>query len=281
MISSPGGDGRIFVQVAAYRDPELLPTINHALKQADRPDLLTFGICRQFHPLDRFGNLDSYKKDARFRILDWPVEKVEGVGWARRMTQRLYRGEEFTLQLDAHMRFARNWDAVMIKMLNDLRQQGYPKPLLTGYMGSYVPGGPFTPDPNDPPLQMNIHEVTPEGIPIFGSEIIPNWEKLRSPVPAKFFSGGFYFTTGGFNIEVPYDSAVYFQGEEITMAVRAFTSGYDLFHPHRMLLWHYYTRPGQQRPWNDDRQWIKKEQRSSSAVLETLRLAGLSFQSTP
>ena len=35
----------IFVQIAAYRDPELLPTIRDCLQKAKYPKLLSFGIC--------------------------------------------------------------------------------------------------------------------------------------------------------------------------------------------------------------------------------------------
>lgn len=43
----------IFVQIAAYRDPELLPTIQDCLAKADFPDNLRFGICWQTGAEDR------------------------------------------------------------------------------------------------------------------------------------------------------------------------------------------------------------------------------------
>jgi len=39
---------------------------------------------------------------------------------------------------------------------------------------------------------------------------------------------------------VPYDPQVYFAGEEISLAARAFTSGYDLLYPNENLIWHLY-----------------------------------------
>ena len=50
----------IFVQIAAYRDPELVKTIEDMLKNAKRPQNLVLGICRQYHPEDEFDNLDKY-----------------------------------------------------------------------------------------------------------------------------------------------------------------------------------------------------------------------------
>ena len=38
----------IFVQIASYRDMELIPTIEDALEQAEFPENITFGVCWQY-----------------------------------------------------------------------------------------------------------------------------------------------------------------------------------------------------------------------------------------
>ena len=38
----------ILVHLPAYREPELIPTIKDALKQAKHPERIHFGICRQY-----------------------------------------------------------------------------------------------------------------------------------------------------------------------------------------------------------------------------------------
>ena len=68
---------------------------------------LVIGICRQFHPEDGFDNLDKYKDDKRFRVIDVPYEESKGVCWARHQVQQVYSGETYTLQIDSHMRFTR------------------------------------------------------------------------------------------------------------------------------------------------------------------------------
>ena len=40
----------IFVSIAAYRDPELLPTLRDMFSKAKYPDLLRIGICWQKTP---------------------------------------------------------------------------------------------------------------------------------------------------------------------------------------------------------------------------------------
>ena len=90
---------KIFIQIASYRDPQLIPTIKSAIENAKNPKNLRFGIARQFHPDDKFDDLSEYSKDRRFRILDIPHNESQGACWARNLIQQLYKKEEYTLQL--------------------------------------------------------------------------------------------------------------------------------------------------------------------------------------
>jgi glycosyltransferase involved in cell wall biosynthesis len=248
---------KIFVQIAAYRDPQLEPTIKNMLENAKRPKNLRVGICRQYNPDDQFDLLEEYRKDKRFRILDVLYSDSKGVCWARNQVQQLYEGEEYTLQIDSHMRFEKDWDDTLIKMIKQLQKKGFEKPLLTGYVSS------FDPD-NDPagrvqePWRMAFDRFIPEGAVFFLPETIPGWQDMKEPVPARFYSAHFAFTLGQFSDEVQHDPEIYFHGEEISIAVRAYTHGYDLFHPHRVVIWHEYTRKGRTKQWDDDKDWVNK-----------------------
>ncbi len=99
---------KIFVQIASYRDPELIPTIKSCLENAKYPENLVFGICRQFSHEDKFDDLTEYETDDRFRILNIPHQEALGVCWARNQVQQLYNEEEYTLQIDSHMRFEKD-----------------------------------------------------------------------------------------------------------------------------------------------------------------------------
>ena len=241
---------KIFIQIASYRDPQLIPTIENCLKQADHPNDLVFGICRQYHPKDGFDNLDKYRQDSRFRIVDVQWDKAEGVCWARNQVQQQYKGETYTLQLDSHHRFVEGWDTKLIKMLTSLQKKGHSKPLLTTYASS------FDPD-NDPsarvkaPWKMDFDRFIPEGAVFFLPSVIEGWKDLKEPIPARFYSAHFAFTIGAFCEEVQHDPQYYFHGEEISIAVRAYTHGYDLFHPHRTIVWHEYTRKNRTKHWDD------------------------------
>jgi hypothetical protein len=252
---------KIFVQIASYRDPQLIPTIKNMLENAKRPKNLRIGVARQFHPDDKFDDLSEFENDSRFRILNIPHEDAEGVCWARNLVQQLYKDEEYTLQIDSHMRFAPNWDDEMIKMVKQLQKKGYKKPLLTGYVSS------FDPD-NDPqgrvqePWQMAFDRFIPEGAVFFLPETIPGWRDMKEPVPARFYSAHYAFTLGQFTKEVQHNPEYYFHGEEISISARAYTCGYDLFHSHKVLIWHEYTRKGRTKQWDDDKKWVDRNNKS-------------------
>jgi len=254
---------KIFVQIASYRDPELENTIKSMIDNAKRPNNLRIGICRQYHPEDGFDTLNDYRKDKRFRILDVIYSESKGVCWARNQVQQLYGGEEYTMQIDSHMRFEKNWDDEFIKMIKQLQKKGFEKPLLTGYVSSFNPE-------NDPaerikePWRMVFDRFIPEGAVFFLPETIPGWEKLKEPVTSRFYSAHFAFTLGKFSVEVQHDPEFYFHGEEISIAARAYTHGYDLFHPHKTLVWHEYTRKGRTKQWDDDKDWVLRNNVSHS-----------------
>jgi hypothetical protein len=244
----------IFIQIASYRDPQLIPTLKDCIANAKDPKRLRFCICWQH---DDTESLAEFANDKRFTIIDVPYQKGKGTCWARNLIQQQYKNETYTLQLDSHHRFAKNWDETLIGMIKQLQKKGHKKPLLTGYVSS------FDPD-KDPearihiPWKMNFDRFIPEGAVFFLPASIDNYKELSEPIPARFYSAHFCFTLGQFCKEVPHDPEYYFHGEEISIAVRAFTNGYDLFHPHRVVVWHEYTRKGRTKHWDDDKNWCDK-----------------------
>ena len=84
---------KIFIQIASYRDPELEPTIKNCLENSKNPENLVFGICRQFNPEDGFDNIDEYRDDKRFKIIDIPYEQAKGLPYARYQINTLLTNE--------------------------------------------------------------------------------------------------------------------------------------------------------------------------------------------
>ena len=99
--------GKIFIQIAAYRDPELLKTLRDCIDKAAKPKNLVFSLCWQH---DENESLEEFAHDKRFKVIDVDYRKSQGVCWARNLLQKQYDGEEFRLQLDSHHRFVKNWE---------------------------------------------------------------------------------------------------------------------------------------------------------------------------
>lgn len=252
---------KIFIQIASYRDPQLLPTLRDMFASADHPENINVGIAWQRCVDDEWDNLDEYKDDKRVKIIEIDYKKAKGVCWARNAVQSLYDNEDYTLQLDSHHRFVKDWDTKLKDMLKGLQKDGYKKPLITAYIPS------FDPD-NDPgsrvnlPWKMNFDRFIPEGAVFFLPATFDSYDDSSKPLPARFYSAHFAFSLGSFATEVRHDPNMYFHGEEISIAARAFTHGYDLFHPNQVICWHEYTRKGRTKHWDDHYNWHVTNDRS-------------------
>jgi len=255
------GNSKIFIQIASYRDPQLLPTLRDCISKSKYPDNLVFSISWQHSVEDEWDTLKEFENDERFKIIDIDYRDSKGACWARNKLQQQYTDEEYTLQIDSHHRFIENWDEELILMFNQLKDKGVEKPLITSYISSYDPD-------NDPqgrvnvPWKMNFDRFIPEGAVFFLPASIEDFKTLTEPIPARFYSAHFAFASGTFVTEVPHDPEYYFHGEEISIAVRAYTWGYDLYHPHKIIAWHEYTRKNRTKQWDDDKSWGGKNANS-------------------
>jgi hypothetical protein len=226
----------IFIHLPAYREPELIPTIRDAIAQAKYPKKLRFGICRQYNDDDGFDNLDEFRNDSRFKIVDIEHKLAKGLPYARARINELITDEAYILQLDSHHRFVKHWDVELIGMHKGLEKKGY-NPVLTGYLPYY---NPF----NDPaertmePWQQQFAAFYPHGTIFIRPGGIPNWKNLKEPFPSRFMSGHFCFGRTEWAKEIKHDPDIYFSGEELNLTIRSFTHGYDLFHPHKLVIWH-------------------------------------------
>lgn len=264
----------IFVQIASFRDSQLLPTLRDMIDKADEPENLKICICWQHSKEDAWDTLDEYINDDRFIIVDVTAEESKGVCWARHLIQQKYNGEDFTLQLDSHHRFVNGWDTELKNEILQLQLQGYSKPLLTGYITSYHPSLPESKWGKEP-WQMVFDRFTPDGVIFFKPAPITDWNNKKYPVSARFYSAHFCFTLGIFCKEVQHDPRYYFHGEEITIGVRAFTYGYDLFHPHKIIAYHEFSRDYRpDKHWDTYSNWNNHNKKTYGLMRELLGIDG-------
>jgi hypothetical protein len=249
---------RIFVRLAAYRDAECAPTVADAFDKADRPERVFFGICWQFEPdVDPATPSDARPEQVRFTRV--PVREARGVCWARHQAEQLWRGEEYTLQVDSHSRLAPGWDT---RLIDELSRCDSPKPVLSTSPACYQPPNELEQDP--PLLVRSAAPFNDDGTLHFRSHGLDG--APDRPVPGAFVAGGFMFSAGEMLREVPYDPYLYFNQEEAAFSLRLFTHGWDVFHPTRVFVYHYYNPGGSRahsvRPlhWNDHPGWGRMDQ---------------------
>lgn len=259
----------IFVNIACYRDPELLPTLRDMITRARSPHLLHIAICWQ-HADENVSfftqagmtlvNTQSPKDELTWhfrwqetQITVIPVHyfRSQGACWARFIAEQYYAEETFSLQIDSHCRFTDHWDTHMVEMLDGLRDRSA-KPVLSTYPPAYDPYAA-----NEKKEQflsrLIFREFSKEGLPMLSSTPL----NAPSPIRGSYIAGGFIFADGSFVSDVANDPNIFFAGEEIAMAARAFTHGYDVYTPHQILLWHFYGRQKANKVWGDHTQEAK------------------------
>ncbi|MGV6826802.1 MAG: GlcNAc-transferase family protein [bacterium] len=224
----------IFVQIASYRDTELPFTIKNCLEKARYPDRLRFGICLQYDDATTT-DLDEYLDDARFSIDRVHFSESKGCCWARNRTNNLYQDEDYTLQIDAHMRFEENWDDRLLVMVGTIKHD---KPLLTTYPPPYVLiDGQAVLQGRDEIQKLRLAR---HRLDLTTQQEGCKAEATGRPGKSELVAAGYLFTVGQFCEEVQYDPDIYFQGEEISLAARAYTHGYNFYYPSENLVWHRY-----------------------------------------
>mmetsp|Transcript_26313 Transcript_26313/g.49997 ORF Transcript_26313/g.49997 Transcript_26313/m.49997 type:complete len:289 (-) Transcript_26313:2815-3681(-) len=200
-----------------------------------------------------------------------------GPCFARHLCQTLHRDEDYVLQIDSHMRFRPNWDEYLIQQLN---KTGRPtKSLLTSYPPGYEPTNELGHD-----AETRATILVPWK---FGKEdgMLRQKGRLLRPeyrhgtdndnIPCLLYAGGFSFFHSSLLDVCPYDSKLHglFFGEEISMAVRLYTHGVDLYAPPQTVCYHLWKR-NQFRVREDDGGSGKAKQRENSLGVVRMQLCG-------
>ena len=71
----------------------------------------------------------------------------KGCTWARHKAQKLFQNEDFTLQIDSHMRAVKDWDKKLLQTWNDCKD---PMAILSVYPNAFRP-------PNTPVHENYLH----------------------------------------------------------------------------------------------------------------------------
>jgi glycosyltransferase involved in cell wall biosynthesis len=275
----------IFIAIPSYRDAELSITVERVIDAADRPERLRFGICQQDKVSD-WVDFGQIQQKAATRVLNFLPEESYGLCWALNKCHSLYEGEDYFLQIDAHSELIQGWDEILIKQHETcVEHSGSNSNILSSYPGDYVIDKDLkrTLVPHGYTAKTRLHY---EGvIPFPTGNALPMQESAR-PLKARYLNGGFMFGHGSFSQKVPYNPEIVFWGTEILTTVRAYTSGFNLYHPSLPIGWHHYGERyirGKGRPhtWNlfdDEKRPIKYEDRNKKSFEQVLQVLSGTYE---
>lgn len=256
---------RIFVSIASYRDTECQWTVKDLFEKARFPDRVFAGICLQLIAGEDADCLVGSTRPQQCRVFEVDARESRGVCWARSCIQGLWAGEEYYFQIDAHSRFVRDWDELLIDMLHACPS---PRAVLSHYPASYVPPDALG---DKTVAVISAKEFDDHGVLAFSSRTVAEADAPASPSPTAFIGAGTLFAPFEAIRDVPYDPYIYFTGEEITLAARLWTHGWDLFTPNRVSVYHEYRdRPDKRRHWHDHKLWTELSERAAKRIRHLL-----------
>lgn len=251
----------IFVSIASFCDPMLAFTVKSALETARHPERLSFGIVDQSQAS---AEAELPRGDWRIAYLTIDPHQSRGACWARSLAMSLYAGEDYFFQVDSHSLFEQDWDVMMIEALERISAtSGNDKIILSTRPFAFEFGEDgraekkrFTPCslklvPKEPVLKLADPIMA---FSCFNSNEMPD-------LPGFQVSAAQLFARGHFVEAIPYDPYLYFHGEEQNISIRAFTHGFDIWHPNAVPLYHLYkTRIAGEAPLHWDKVFEEKRQ---------------------
>lgn len=232
---------KIFISIASYQDPLLLETLYSAYKNAENKDFLIFGVCEQADTGIDIGSI-KFKNQIKYELMD-PV-MAKGACWARARIQKFFSNEDYFLQIDSHTIFAKGWDKILLNYHEWLEKCLQNNIVITGYPRGFKPNNELT------SFELNTAYKETLGITFREEKLFEDGYysvqksfPANTKLPAKglLIAAGFLFAKREFVNAIPYDPKFYFNGEELSIALRLYTNGWDVVHIPRVPLWHLYT----------------------------------------
>jgi [Skp1-protein]-hydroxyproline N-acetylglucosaminyltransferase len=245
----------IYVGIASYRDFECRSTVESIFLRAKYPERIRVGVVDQIvngedpicnapiHSCDDHPDQALCKYANQVDVYEMKAELSIGPVFARHIGYRIYRGEFYATQSDAHVTYTQGWDVDIIDQLESTHNDmAVLTTYLTDVQGSISPEGNSLRDTR--PIMCNtIYEGGAQGMHLrHGSqpERVPTIQ--GSPQLQPWWAAGYSFSRGHFVVNVPYDwmQPMIFQGEEMSIGIRGYTVGYDYYAPERSVCFHHY-----------------------------------------
>lgn len=262
----------IFVNIPSYQDPEIWETVDNFYKNAKYPERIYFGITNQTDNKKLHEEVLIRFPNVQMDILE--LGSIVGCQPARINSHRFYNNQDYYLNMDSHMRCILNWDEELVNDFEKLQEREGPS-VITCYAAPYDKdenGADIIREvPYSTSFYMQEHNIThfkKHGIPQFCAYN----QEYGIETPSPYVSGHFFFTSRQAILDAPFVKEVMFTEEEIFMAVRFYTAGYNLYNPKKTYIYHRYGRGGRRLFWEDFPElWYERDIESRNFVNNVLQ----------
>jgi hypothetical protein len=263
----------IFISIASYRDLYCSRTLESIYENAKYPNNIFVGLCIQNNDEDedcliKNKNFKKYMKNVN--IIRLKAYEAKGPTWARYLCTTLFNNQDYFFQIDSHTLFDKDWDYKLMKMTDEIKTNTGSKDIvISHYPPSYE-------DYNNKNIDKKMVTSICKGffndrnmISFLGAE---NVNMNNHYVKTPYIAAGMFFCEGKCLKDVPYDPNLpnLFVGEEILHSARIWTSGYDIYSPTEVVIYHLYTRSDQPHIWDDKKNYNDEDAHNKVKMLLTL-----------
>jgi hypothetical protein len=232
----------IFINLGAFNELYLDLMISNCLSNAEFPDRIKIGLfLHDSHGLKE--DLSAYSKNLKVGYFDYPAALGCCIG--REMAHAFYDGEDYYLQLDAHMLFQKNWDTILINKFEKIKLK-YPKPVISYYVPWWAvkQNGKFFAYSSDIKtfhnggMKFDVEDSLRAKYPKPTGDYT-KWEEIpEGYIEHHQIAGHFIFSDPSVFDEVRPDTTIMFGPEESLLALRLWTRGYRIFAINEPVVWH-------------------------------------------
>ena len=239
---------KIFVSIAAYEDDLLVNTVKELYENAMEPQNIFIYIALQYKDMPNF---DKIANKNQIKIKTYSVKNRPGVARIRyeithdMLNDKKFNHQDYFLMIDAHMNFAKNWDADLIRDFKHLQKVCGKKEIIISKQSSKRIGMLGDEHYEDSIMHLKKHHVPLISRPITLFSTVPEYKYnvnniidrniiCGEEVEHKFIHSGwaschFFFTDFDFIQDVGLDNNSQIFQEEPYLSFRSFLSGYDIY----------------------------------------------------
>lgn len=254
-------DDTIFVKIPSYRDSELQHTLQDLFAKAKKPENIFVGICHQYdmkEDQDKHLFEVPFPRPKQLRIDDVDYRDTKGICFARSRVQKLWHGEKWALQLDAHHRFKENWDEELVLAALNLREDG--NVVISQCLPGYEKGS------EEKQIDCSNRICCKKFLGTYA--IYTTKDYPEKPNLTIFNYAGFVFglakTLCTTLINPTLESL-----DEVPFAVRVWTQGVNIYSYHKPVIWHYWL-PEEEEKKDEARRKYRYAKHLASAIQDDL-----------